>query len=491
MAHKLITLLGDTTADALAVRELQLLARDGVDVRLIADILAKAQMVMRRLGLDPADTTAEEVYHALVSAVATEQFLSLLTDTEYVLLDIDGEVISFNPVDVVDNYHHELSMSQRRTTAGKKGLGWEITRRYTAHPAVSEQRVQTVASRANWPTSEPTYCRVVFDKPSVLVMGDIATEALMTLRQDDAELTGSKLNRRLAIRLGAKIMAETSATQDAVGGAATASVAFSKLGVQPSLMSWIGDDGVGRLSVEYLRTHGVDMSGVTSQKRTRTNHHYVLRRGAERTIIASNEQFDYRWREPVCRPDWIYLSMISGESWHLHEALGRYLAKHESVKLAFQPGPAHIAWGKEKLSSLLKRTHVIIMNIDEAMALTGRTARTTKPLLTELHELGPEIVVVTDGPRGAFAYDGEKLYEVPSYPDPSRPLDRSGAGDAFAATLVAELAKGTVLDEALLLAPISSMNVVQEVGEQAGLLTSSELRELLKRAPDDYVLQEL
>jgi hypothetical protein len=32
---------------------------------------------------------------------------------------------------------------------------------------------------------------------------------------------------------------------------------------------------------------------------------------------------------------------------------------------------------------------------------------------------------------------------------------------------------------------------VQEVGEQAGLLTSSELRELLKRAPDDYVLQEL
>ena len=105
--------------------------------------------------------------------------------------------------------------------------------------------------------------------------------------------------------------------------------------------------------------------------------------------------------------------------------------------------------------------------------------------------MGPEIVVVTDGPRGAFAYDGEKLYEVPSYPDPSRPLDRSGAGDAFAATLVAELAKGTVLDEALLLAPISSMNVVQEVGEQAGLLTSSELRELLKGAPDDYTLQEL
>ena len=75
MAHKLITLLGGGSADSLAIRELQLLARDGVDVRLIADILSKAHLVMRRLGLDPNDTTAEEVYYALISAVATGRFM--------------------------------------------------------------------------------------------------------------------------------------------------------------------------------------------------------------------------------------------------------------------------------------------------------------------------------------------------------------------------------------------------------------------------------
>lgn len=54
-------------------------------------------------------------------------------------------------------------------------------------------------------------------------------------------------------------MAETANTQDAVGGAANASVTFAKLDVQPSLMSWIGDDGVGRLTLNYLRSNGIDL----------------------------------------------------------------------------------------------------------------------------------------------------------------------------------------------------------------------------------------
>ncbi len=491
MAHKLITLLGGDSADSLAIRELQLLARDGVDVRLIADILSKAHLVMRRLGLDPNDTTAEEVYYALISAVSTGQFMSLLEDTDYVLVDIDGDIISFNTVDAINNYHYQLPIAERSTAAAKKGLGWEITRRYSAHPTLSEQRVQQVAGRVSWPTAKPNFCHVSFGKPSIIAIGDIATEVMMTLRRDDAELTGGKLNRRLAINLGSKILAETANTQDAVGGAANASVAFAKLGVQPSLMSWIGDDGVGRLTLNYLRSNGIDMSGVSTKKHQRTNHHYVLRRGAERTIIANYQQYDYLWHDPACRPDWVYLSMISDDSWHLHESLTDYLEKDTAIKLAFQPGPSHLKWGKQKLAKILKLTHVLILNFDEAIALSGRESRAIKPLLSELAELGPKLVVITDGPRGAFAYDGEKMYEVPSYPDPSRPLDRSGAGDAFAATLVAELAKGAVFDEALLRAPINSMSVIQEMGEQAGLLTTDEIQELLDHSPDDYQIKTL
>lgn len=491
MAHNLVSLLGGSLADSLALRELRSLTRDGVDVRLIADILSRAHTVMRRLGLDPADTTAEEVYRALINAVATEQFLSLLEDTDYVLVEMNGEVISFNPVDVIDNYHYELPIDQRRTAAAKKGLGWEITRRYRSHPAVSSQRVEAVAKSAAWPTSEPQFCKVIFGKPSILTIGDLATEALITLGKDDVEVIGGKSSRKLAVGLGAKVMAETANVFDAVGGAANASVAFSKMGLQPSLVSWVGGDAVGSLTIDYLRKFGIDMSGVTIQKKARSNYHYVLRSGAERTIIASYEKFDYRWREPVCRPDWVYLSMISGGSWELHRSLAEYLDNDKSIKLAFQPGPAHLSWGKKKLSDLLARTEVLVLNVEEAATLSASKSQDISSMLDSFHETGVKTVIITDGPRGAYASDGNKKYEVPSYPDISRPLDRSGAGDAFASTIIAALAKGLSLEEALLMAPINSMNVVQHLGPQSGLLSSEELSSMVKRGPEGYALKNL
>jgi sugar/nucleoside kinase (ribokinase family) len=46
--------------------------------------------------------------------------------------------------------------------------------------------------------------------------------------------------------------------------------------------------------------------------------------------------------------------------------------------------------------------------------------------------------------------------------------------------------KGSNLEGALQWAPINSMNVVQHVGAQEGLLTEKELTELLAKAPEWY-----
>ena len=54
-----------------------------------------------------------------------------------------------------------------------------------------------------------------------------------------------------------------------------------------------------------------------------------------------------------------------------------------------------------------------------------------------MRELGPKIVVITDGQKGAYAYDGENMWQMPMYPDPAPPVDRTGAGDAFSSTFVA------------------------------------------------------
>lgn len=490
MAHKLIQLLHGSTRDSLALQELQRMTRDGVDVVLIADIMARAHRVLRQLGLDPSDTTAEEVYLALMSAVQTEQWRTLLSGTEFVLLDVDGQIISFHPVDVINNYHHQLPLEKRRTAFAKQGLSWEITRRYKEHANTQEERVKAVASSAHWATEEPPFCQTEPDKPAVLTIGDIATEAFITLGRESVDIIGTKPRQKIALDLGARIACHNTAIQDAVGGAANAAVALARLGMQAGLMAWLGDDTASRRSLAHLRSQGIDMSGVAIKKNARSHYHYVLRHGLERTILANYENFEYRWREPACKPDWIYLGMISDKSQVLHESLLDYLTRYPEVSFAFVPGPSHFEWGAKKLAGLYARADVLILNMNEAMIVTKRPVRNVNVLLKQLLALGAKSVIITDGLKGAYATDGEYTYRIPAYPDAKDPVDRTGAGDAFAATIVAELARGRNLQEALQHAPINSMSVVGELGAQAGLLTAQQVEEYSKRAPSEYEVKQ-
>ena len=100
--------------------------------------------------------------------------------------------------------------------------------------------------------------------------------------------------------------------------------------------------------------------------------------------------------------------------------------------------------------------------------------------------LGPKIVVITDGVKGAYSYDRKEMLFMRPYPDPKPPLERTGAGDAFSSTFTVALALGLSVRDALKWAPINPMSVVQEIGARAGLLTRPELEEYLKKAPADY-----
>jgi ribokinase len=131
------------------------------------------------------------------------------------------------------------------------------------------------------------------------------------------------------------------------------------------------------------------------------------------------------------------------------------------------------------------------MNREEAVDVTGKSYDSLHDLANGLHELGPKIVVITDGPNGSYASFDGKLVTIPNYPDPAPPVDRTGAGDAFASTIVAALASGESMETALTWAPINSMNVVQKLGAQAGLLKKSELQKYLDDAPESYKVTEL
>lgn len=326
----------------------------------------------------------------------------------------------------------------------------------------------------------------------ILAVGDIITDAFIKLSEDYAETyTDEKGYKRLSFELGAKLPYDGVDIVEAVECSPNAAVSMSRLGLDVSLMSWLGDDGPGKDMRDYLKAQGVHTDELVVENGKKTNYHYVLRYGADRTKLQRFEDYSYEWHAPKRRPDWLYLGVLGEKTWPLHKDMLHYLEHNQDIKLAFQPGMYHLMWGAEKMKGFYARSDVVILNREEAVTVTGGNHDDVQDLINKLHELGSKIVVITDGPQGAYASDGQQRWQMPLYPDPAPPVERTGAGDAFASTFVAALAKGYDIERALQWAPINSMSVVQKIGAQAGLLTEKELEKFLRDSPDWYRPQPL
>lgn len=325
-------------------------------------------------------------------------------------------------------------------------------------------------------------------RPDVISIGDIVTDAFIKLIDSQAHTYANDHGKWLAMQFGTKLPFDHAEVLKAVGNAANAAVAFTRLGLNTSFVTNVGGDQEGRDMILALGEEHVDHRYVQINPGKVSNYHYVLWYKEERTILIKHEEYDYEW--PHIRaadvPRWVYFSSISEHAIEYHDQVADWLDQHPDVKLAFQPGTYQMAAGTERLAHMYARSEVVVLNREEAVYVTGGDYHNMHDLFDRLHTLGVKIVVITDGPAGAYASDGENRWQMPLYPDPAPPKERTGAGDAFASTLVAALAKGNTLEGALQWAPINSMSVVQQTGAQAGLLTEAQLDEFLRNSPDWY-----
>jgi len=320
-----------------------------------------------------------------------------------------------------------------------------------------------------------------------IAVGDVVTDAFIKLKDAKVTCNLDEENCTIAMRFGDKIPYESVTVVKGVGNSPNAAVAAARLGLKSALVTDLGDDQNGAEIVEKLRDEQVATDYFTIHPKRPSNYHYVLWYESDRTILVKHEPYDYKW--PILNtappPQWLYLSSLGADAQTYQQQILTYLNNHPEVKLALQPGTFQLNQGK-KLAELYARASVVFMNVEEAKRLTGQNSAAVAELLKELAEWGPELVVITDGPRGAYLYKSGEAWFMPPYPDPKPPLERTGAGDAFAATFTAALALGRSPLEALTWAPINSMSVVQQVGAQAGLLSQKKLLEFLKAAPADY-----
>lgn len=322
-------------------------------------------------------------------------------------------------------------------------------------------------------------------KYDFIAIGDITSDAFIRLKDASVTCEVDKENCKLCVRFGDKVPYESVTVVPAVGNSPNAAVSASRLGLKSALVSSIGDDLQGKECLANLSKEGVGTEFISVNKGKSTNYHYVLWYESDRTILIKHEDFNYALPD-IDGPGWIYLSSLGESGAGFHDTIEKYLETHPEVKLAFQPGTFQIKLGTEKLKGMYARTKVFFCNKEEAERILKLPPSDIKTLLKGIRALGPEIVVITNGPLGAYAYEGDKMWQMPIYPDPKPPFERTGAGDAFSSTFTVALALGLPVTDALRWGPVNSMSVVQEVGAQKGLLSREQLEDYLRKAPANY-----
>lgn len=262
------------------------------------------------------------------------------------------------------------------------------------------------------------------------------------------------------------------------GNAANVAVGASRLSLKTGIYTHVGNDLFGKETLENFKKEKVDTSLVEVDKDQATNVNVIISSGGERTILTSHRPRQYL--VPSVFSPWVYFSSLAPGHDYFHAPFVRYI--HEGrVKLAFNPGSYQIKEGLAAYGQLLKITEVLILNREEVGRLL-RLDHALKPereLLSRLRDLGPRIVVVTDGLQGAYAFDGYEFIFQPA--TGVRAKERTGAGDAFSCGLVSALVLGKGLKEALKWGTLNAESVTQQVGAQAGLLTRAKLEKAAAR----------
>ena len=318
-----------------------------------------------------------------------------------------------------------------------------------------------------------------------VAIGETTIDAFIKLENADVNCDIDRKNCKICLPFAAKVPYEFVIEVPAVGNAGNASVAASRLGLKSALVANVGRDSDGEKCLGVLKTEGVSTEYVGIQEDKKTNYHYVLWYEDDRTILQKHSEFKYRLPD-IGEPNWIYLTSLGKDSDQYHGEITEYLKRFPNVKLAFQPGIFQISLGKEMLRDIYQRSDIFFCNLEEAGRILSLNTLGAKELLKRVHALGPKIVIITDGPKGAYAFDGKNMWHQPSYPDPKPPFERTGAGDALASTTVAALTLGKDLETALKWGMINAMSVVQQVGAQKGLLTRLQIEKYLEDAPTDF-----
>jgi ribokinase len=271
----------------------------------------------------------------------------------------------------------------------------------------------------------------------------------------------------VAYHLGEKILIENLFVSTGGGGTNTA-VAFSRLGLRTGFIGVVGFDSNGEHIAAELKKENIEFLGTA--KKGASGISIILPGENNRTILAYkgvNDSLSYENIPKQLETKWLYVSAMMGESFKAVEKLAVEM-KNRDAKLAFNPSLYLAKHGLKNLRKILFLTDVLILNKEEAHALTGKQHQ--KEMLEALmHHIDVNgLVVITNGKDKIYALSGREFYT--KAPKKFKVLDATGAGDAFAAGFVYGIMQGHGVQQALDYGCRESYSVLYAIGAKNNLL---------------------
>ena len=287
------------------------------------------------------------------------------------------------------------------------------------------------------------------------------------------------------------------------GGGVNTACNFANLGFDTSAIFKIGDDVYSEGILHFFKKSSVKLNNIIQDPTISTGFSIILvsfqgdrtvlaHRGANALIEEKDINFD-----AIKEADFIYVAPLNGDSNKVLEPLIEFAHKHDT-KICFNAGTTSIKRGFEHIKKILDSAHIVVMNKEEAGMATGIQVRPDtktekfshdiihtdiKKMLTTLKVKDYQVIVITDGKKGAYAFDGEKFYFCETFP--AEVVSTLGAGDAFASTFCASLKRTDLnIGKSLMYASVNSSSVVSHFGATEGLLTFEQIENKLKERPD-------
>ena len=278
---------------------------------------------------------------------------------------------------------------------------------------------------------------------------------------------------------------------DTGGGGTNISVGLARLGLKAAYLGCLGRDDNAETILRMLKKEKVDTSLVTRADKMSGYSVILDAKGHDRTILAhkgANNELEFRKinKTKLKQTKWIYLGSFMAKSFIASEKVAEFAGKNK-INVIFNPSSYLCKGGVHHLWKILSNTTVLILNLEEAQLLMGRL--NINDLLKALMKTGPKIVIITNGSKGAYAYDGEYTYFVK--PHGVKILETTGAGDSFCTGFLAGYIKKKDIEFALELAQTEAEGVITHYGAKNLLLTWKQANDMIMKKPVKVVKKRI